>query len=99
VKKEWWMDIAEVIDALRVFPRIVLGGYMVLVGILACYLTWWYAHLPAVERTIEVTAFYGMLTGGLFGLAAFVFKIYSDGGVDWDKRRAVNAGFVKTDTP
>jgi hypothetical protein len=25
-----------------------------------------------------------MLTGGLLGLAAYVFKVYSDGGYDWE---------------
>ena len=82
--KSFWMGVAEVTDALRVFPRLLVGAYGCLIGYTTVYLTLWYAHLPSVERTVEVTAFYGMLMGGLFGLAAYVFKVYSDGGYDWE---------------
>ena len=86
--KQRWLDLAEVIDSLRVFPRWLAISYWVFTGWETSYVTVWYAHLAAVERTVEVTAFYSMLMGGLFGLAAYVFKVYSDGGRDWDKYRA-----------
>lgn len=86
--KQNWIDVAEVIDSLRVFPRIIVGAYFSMVIWVVSYLAVWYAHLPAAERTVEVTAFYAMLTGGLFGLSTYIFKIYSDGGRDWDKYRA-----------
>jgi hypothetical protein len=83
-RKAFWMGLAEITDALRVFPRILITSYFTLVSWSMVYLTLWYAHLPSAERTVEVTAFYGMLEGGLFGLAAYVFKVYSDGGYDWE---------------
>lgn len=86
--KSFWIDLAEVLDSLRVFPRWLAISYWIFTGWETSYVTIWYAHLAAVERTVEVTAFYSMLMGGLFGLAAYVFKVYSDGGRDWDKYRA-----------
>lgn len=96
MNKEEWLDFAEVVDALRVFPRILVAGYMLIVGAEVAYLTVWYAHLPSVERTVEVTAFYSLIMGGLFGLAAYVFKVYSDGGYNWDSRRGHDVGDIKT---
>lgn len=86
--KQTSLDLAEVVDSLRIFPRLLVTAYGALVGYTTVFLLWWYCHLPSAERTVEVTAFFGMLMGGIFGLAAYVFKIYSDGGRDWDKYRA-----------
>lgn len=78
------MDLAEITDAMRIFPRILVGGYGALITYTSVQLSSWYQNLVSAERTVEVTAFYGMLMGGLFGLAAYVFKVYSDGGYDWE---------------
>lgn len=85
------MAAAEVIDALRIFPRGLVVAYGWLVGYETIMATWWYFHLPAVERSLEVTAFFSMLMGGLFGLAAYVFKTYTEGGYDWQKYREFHA--------
>jgi hypothetical protein len=82
--KQTYLDIAEVIDSLRVFPRILVGTYFGFAIWVVAYLTLWYCHLAPAERVTEVTAFFGMLTGGLFGLAVYIFKIYTDGGRNWD---------------
>jgi hypothetical protein len=86
--KEKWLDCAEVIDSLRIFPRFLVSWYMVILTWSVCYQTWWYAHLAGTDRTVEVTAFYGMEMGGIFGLAVYIFKIYTDGGRDWSQRYA-----------
>jgi hypothetical protein len=91
VSKEWWLDVAEVIDALRIYPRLLVTWYMGILNWAVWYQTQWYAHLvPPASRTVEVTAFYGMEMGGLFGLAAYIFKVYTDGGRDWSKRYVVS---------
>lgn len=82
------MSLAEVIDALRIFPRILILAYGYLVGYELIMTTIWYYSLELAARTLEVTGFFSMLIGGLFGLAAYVFKTYTDGGYDWDKYRA-----------
>lgn len=84
LSKNFWMDLAEVTDAMRIFPRILVSAYGYLIAYTTVGLELWYERLAAIERTVEVTAFYGMLMGGLFGLAAYVFKVYSDGGYDWE---------------
>lgn len=86
--KAKWMDLAEVIDALRIFPRLLVGTYFATAVWVVAYLTTWYCHVAPAERTVEVTAFFAMLTGGLFGLSTYLFKLYADGGRDWDKYRA-----------
>jgi hypothetical protein len=85
--KQAWLDIAEVVDAMRIFPRMLVGTYFATAIWVVVYLTKWYTHIPATERVVEVTAFFGMLTGGLFGLAVYIFKIYTDGGRNWDQQQ------------
>lgn len=79
------MDFAETVDALRIFPRWLVSAYFFTAIWVVVYLTKWYCHVAPAERTVEVTAFFAMLTGGLFGLSTYIFKIYTDGGVDWGK--------------
>lgn len=86
--KDKWMGFAEVVDALRIFPRLLVGAYFVTAIWVVSYLTIWYCHVAPTERTVEVTAFFAMLTGGLFGLSTYLFKLYADGGRDWDKYSA-----------
>lgn len=98
--KKFWMDVAEVLDALRVFPRWLIIAYWLFTGWECEYITVWYAHLPTIERTLSVTGFYSMVMGGLFGLAAYVFKVYTDGGVDWTVyRKSINEHRLNADQP
>lgn len=75
--KSLLLDIAEIVDSFRTFPRFVIAAF--------AYLTWdtwqWYTHLPLAERTMDVTTF----TGAVFGMAAAVTGLYLQGGRDWDK--------------
>lgn len=82
--KAAWLDVAEVIDTLRVVPRIVLFVYAYWTGMVTDWLIRWYERLPANERTNQVTAFITIVLPGIFGLAVWVYKIYSDGGRAWD---------------
>jgi len=84
--KVLWLDAAEVFDSWRVFPRIVLMVY----GWWAIHVTsWvmsWYEKLPGVERTGQVTAVIVAVVPGIFGMSGWVFKIYADGGRNWDAK-------------
>ena len=71
---------------MRVFPRIVLLTYGYWMAFLTNRIVWWYMRLPAGERTAQVTAFVTIVLPGVFGLAVWVFKIYSAGGRDWDQK-------------
>lgn len=79
------LHTAEVIDSWRIFPRLVLILYGYWMAHLTDWIVHWYEHLPTIERTAEVTAFVTIVLPGVFGLACYVFKVYSAGGRDWDK--------------
>lgn len=77
------LAVAEAIDASRLFPRLVLIGYGYWMARLTDIIVRWYEHLPAAERTPEVTAFVTIVLPGVFGLAIWVYRIYANTGRDW----------------
>lgn len=81
--KQIWLDCAEVFDSWRVFPRIMVTCYGVLYGWTNWYLVRWYAYLPPVERTVQVTAFVSAVLTALAGLSGWIYKIYSENGRPW----------------
>lgn len=89
---EAWMNVAKVIDALRIMPRAVLCFYGYWMARVIGQTCKWYFALPIAARTGEVTAFVTIVVGGIFGLAGWVFKIYSSGGYTWPTKD----GDVKT---
>ncbi len=69
------LKLAEVIDAYRAVPRLMIAGYAVMV---AMNLTWFYGlDNPSGQ---QVTAFSAVL-----GLAGAITKFYVDTGRDWQK--------------
>lgn len=81
--KKQWLGLAEVVDSLRIFPRIIVAAY-------GAWTVWfidrmwnWYETLPPEQRSAQVTAVIGAVSGGVFGLAAYVVKLYLGGGRDW----------------
>jgi hypothetical protein len=83
--KTAWLDAAEIFDSWRIIPRVILFLYGFWMVRLTDWLVRWYEKLPAAERTAQVTAFVTIVLPGVFGLAVYVYKIYSAGGRDWDK--------------
>lgn len=71
------MDIAEVSDALRLFPRFFCAVYLAILT----YVTLWYCHLE--KASVDQTAFIGTV----YTAAGVILKFYMDGGYDWVKRR------------
>lgn len=89
------LKAAELFDSWRIVPRIALGAFGWLFGYILLHAWWWYAALPSAERTSNVTAFVGVITTTLSGVAGFVFKIYTENGRDWNEhnqQRNDNAG-------
>ena len=82
--KQAWMDVAEVIDSLRIIPRIVLFSFSGLLGYVIVATLHWYFRLPNIERSAQVTAVIAIIVPSLSGLAVWVYKIYSVGGRLWD---------------
>lgn len=67
------LERAEIIDAYRVLPRLIMVGYAGLLG----YTTFWFMGLA--DPTTAQTAFIGTL----WGACAVVTKWYFDTGRKW----------------
>ena len=82
--KAAWLDAAEVFDAWRITPRTILYGFGWLFGYVITHTMHWYFGLPSAERTGQVTAVIGVIIPSVSGLAVWVYKIYSQGGRNWE---------------
>lgn len=89
--KDKLLDLAEVIDSLRVFPRIIIFAYLSLFIWAVVYFGVEYFHLPPEQRTVQMTAFSSVLLGTMAGAFPFVMKIYMDNGRDWDGKAIVSS--------
>lgn len=74
--KQTLLDIAEVIDAYRVFPRIVLAGY----GYLAWNMHQWVTHLP------DISASQSAYATAIVGLCVPLAGWYFHTGRQWGKK-------------
>ena len=78
-----WLNVAEVFDAYRVIPRVILIAVLAFAGFYIYDISIWYMGLPAVERTAEVSAFAGVTIPALFGLAGKMIDWYLKTGRSW----------------
>ncbi len=82
-----WMHWSEVIDSLRLFPRLIIIPMFVWAAWkLGGMLDWYMWHLTTAERTGNVTAFAGVITTPICTVLGYAFKVYIGGGRDWDKQ-------------
>ena len=73
--KQKYLDIAEVLDAHRIFPKL----FMLLSWGCAIYVGYWYTGLEII--TPEATAFAGIVAGALAKAQDYYFR----GGRNWTK--------------
>jgi len=78
-----YLQLAEIIDAFRIIPRIVLFGILFFAGYYIIDITQWYMNLPADERTAMVSGFLGISVPAVFGLAGKVTDWYLKTGRKW----------------
>lgn len=78
-----WMQVAEVIDHWRVFPRAVLFAYGYYVYQVTFFILVWYANQPKEGRGTEESAVVIAVIGAVTGFAPWIFRIYIDGATDW----------------
>lgn len=90
------MQVAEIIDTFRVFPRLFLLVYLFWIIRLTDWMVRWFMRLPAGERTVIVTTFVSIVTTGIFGLFIWIYKVYSDGGRDWQSSPVIPPVTVPT---
>jgi len=81
--KEKWLNVAELFDAFRLVPRLVLAAILLFAGWYIFDITQWYMNLPAEERTGMVSGFVGISVPAVFGLAGKVADWYLKTGRKW----------------
>jgi prolipoprotein diacylglyceryltransferase len=96
VSKDPWLQAAEWFDTWRVIPRLVLFLYAAFVYKVTFFILTWYIHQPAVDRGTEESAVVIGIFTAVTGLASYVFKVYSDGGRDWDKMHSAGSDTSRT---
>jgi len=91
VNKDGWLDLAEVLDALRIFPRLILFSAF-------CFTAWyaWYALSLAVSviQSAADPSLASGIVGGAIGITvpfvgsmfAKVADIYMNTGREWSRR-------------
>lgn len=86
--KYYWMSAAEIIDAFRGIPRVLVAGY--------AFLVWkvvdWFMNLP--DPTTEHTFLVSTVIGG----AAAVFGLYVNSGSGWDRKSARKDLYIEHET-
>ncbi len=55
--KTQWLDFAEVLNAFRVIPRLILASFGLLTALVSYELIQWFTSLPTAERTLEASGF------------------------------------------
>lgn len=78
-----WIQVAERIDSLRVFPRLFLVACFWFTVKVTMLLLAWYTHLPAAERGIEGSGFGAIVLLGIMAFLKLVYTTYSDAGRAW----------------
>ena len=78
-----WLQIAERLDVLRVFPRLFMLFFTCLTGYVVLDLIEWYKYLPSAERQLEASGFAFGVIGALSGLWTACAKIYVESGRRW----------------
>lgn len=81
--KEKWLTTAEVLDAFRIIPRLVLVSVLLFAGWYIVEVSAWYMGLPTAERTAQVSGFAGVTIPAVFGLAGKMIDWYLKTGRSW----------------
>lgn len=89
MNKSGWLDAAEVFDSWRVFPRVLVAAFAFFVYQEFRSLTNWYMAIPHSDANLLAvqSAFVFGILGVLTTLAGYIFKVYTDGGRDWEEDR------------
>jgi len=86
VTKQTWLNVAEVVDHLRIFPRLVLLAYATYVYNITFFVLHWYATQPKEARGIEESSVVGIVITAVTGFAPWIFRIYADSATDWTEK-------------
>ncbi len=83
MNKKWWLDLAEITDSLRVFPRLFLLATFWWTADTGYKLLDWYTHLAQPERGLEASGFASIAWIAILGFLKLVYDTYSAAGRNW----------------
>jgi hypothetical protein len=89
MNKTGLLDAAEVFDAWRVIPRIILFGYALWLAYVTDRLLTWYMALPIPAQTAQASGFCLGTIGALTTIGGYVYRIYANTGRSWDTQGRV----------
>jgi hypothetical protein len=82
--KSVWLAGAEITDAWRVIPRLLLIGYCFFVFDLTSRLLTWYFTLPAAERSLEASGLGVAVFTAVTGFGTQFLNAYIKSGRKWN---------------
>jgi hypothetical protein len=83
VNRQRWVDYAEIIDKLRIYPRVFLIACFFWTVYISHMLLKWYMAMPKDERGIEASGFASVVFVTIFGFLKLVYGEYTRAGKDW----------------
>lgn len=99
MKKQPWLDAAEVFDSWRVVPRVIVFIYLAMLVWLTVYFALKFFAVTPEQRTTQLTAFASVLLTAAYGAFGWIAKIYMDGGRDWDAPHRLAAAVTINQAP
>lgn len=85
-RRDEMLHIAEVVDAMRVFPRLFLASCFFWCVWVTYQLLYFYFLLPTGERTTQVTTLVTALQAALLGFLKLVYSDYRKDGRKWGQQ-------------
>jgi len=83
MNKQFWLDFAEILDAIRLAPRFILICSYYFAFMYITKLTNYYLASP--DKTTTLTAFVSITIPAITGIISMLTKAYFDSGRKWDK--------------
>jgi hypothetical protein len=83
MSKRIWLDLAEITDSLRVFPRLFLVATVWWVADTGYLLLDWYMGLAKEDRSLEASGFASIAWLAALGFLKLVYDRYSAAGRSW----------------
>lgn len=98
MNKPHWLNLAEIIDSWRVFPRLFLLSCFLWTVDISHMLLGWYTALPKEDRGIEASGFASVVFLTIFGFMKLVYETYSRTSRDWNNAPATTTSVVSATT-
>lgn len=85
MNKEALIHWAEVLDKLRIYPRLFLTACFFWTAFVSHQLLTWYMAMPKEERGLEASGFASVVFVTVFGFLKLVYSEYARSGRDWSQ--------------